>query len=73
MQQQQQQQELVRVGQHVLNLRAVASAHWEGRKLFVYLVGGRFTSFTGDAAELVWGAVSEPALDLAARELTPAE
>lgn len=68
-----QQQELVRVGQHVLNLRAVASAHWEGRKLFVYLVGGRFTSFTGDEAGLVWSAISDPATDLAARELMPAE
>jgi hypothetical protein len=48
---------LLKLEKHVLNLDAVASAHWEGRKLFVYFLGGRFLSFTGEDAGRVWTAV----------------
>lgn len=48
---------LIKVGEHVVNLSAVASAHWEGRKLFVHLIGGRFLCFNGDDAQQVWDAV----------------
>lgn len=57
-------QQLVRVGQHVINLAAVSAAHWEGRTLYVHLTGGRFVTFKGDEADLVWSAVSEEAVEL---------
>lgn len=46
--------EFVQVGVHVINLAAVAGVHWESRKLFVHLIGGRFVSFTGTDAEQLW-------------------
>jgi hypothetical protein len=57
-------EQLVRVGKHVVNLAAVASAHWEGLTLYVHLAGGRFVSFKGDDAQLIWDAVAAPAVDL---------
>ncbi len=51
-------QQLVRVSQHVLNLSAVASAHWEGQTLYVHLAGGWFSSFKGDDARLIWEAIN---------------
>lgn len=60
---------LVKVGRHVLNLAAVASAHWERETLYVHLLGGRFVSFKGDEAQLIWQAVSAPAVDLETGEI----
>jgi len=59
----------VRVGQHVVNLDAVASCHWEGSKLFVHLAGGRFLSFVGTDAHLLWDAICRGTLDLRTGEL----
>lgn len=50
-------QSLVRVGLHVVNLSAVASAHWEREMLYVHLAGGRFLSFRGEDARLIWDAI----------------
>ncbi len=51
-------QQLVRVGLDVLNLSAVASAHWEGQTLYVHLAGGRFASFRGEDGRLIWDAIN---------------
>ena len=52
-------------GGHVVNIDAIAGAHWEGkgerRKLFVHYLGGRFESFDGAAAESLWRVISESA------------
>ncbi len=61
--------QLVKVGQHMLNLAAVAAAHWEGSTLYVHLTGGRFVSFKDDDAQLVWSAISGPAIDLRSGEV----
>jgi hypothetical protein len=54
----------VKIGQQVVNLAAIASAHWEGEKLWVHSNGGRFTSITGKRAELLWSVLEGIALDL---------
>lgn len=61
--------EMIKVPGHVINLAAVASAHWEKRTLYVHLIGGRFLSFKESAADLVWQAVSSPAVDLVTGEV----
>ena len=62
-------QALIRVGHHIVNLLAVASAHWEGPRLFVYLIGGRFIELRGDEANLIWSALDAQALDLGTGEM----
>ncbi|CAN5376034.1 hypothetical protein BH09PLA1_BH09PLA1_15420 [soil metagenome] len=62
-------EQLVKVGEHVINLQALAGAHWEGEKLFVHLIGGRFVSFVGKEADLLWEAVDAKAVDLATGEV----
>lgn len=59
----------VTVGQEFLSLSAVAGAHWERDKLFVYLEGGRFMSFSGTDAHLVWSAITEGSVDLRTGEV----
>jgi hypothetical protein len=54
--------QLIKVGRQVLNVDAVASAHWEKDKLFVHLVGGRFIQFKGVEAEAVWRVVEAEAV-----------
>jgi hypothetical protein len=44
----------VRVGSTVVDLACVASAHWGGKTLYVYLQGGRFLQFKGDEAQRMW-------------------
>jgi hypothetical protein len=46
--------QFVKVAGHLVNVQAIASAHWEKTKLFVHLVGGRFLSFTGADAVSAW-------------------
>ena len=58
--------QLMKVGLHVLNPEYVASADWEGGTLYAHLAGGRFVSFRGQEAQLVWRAISDPAQDLKA-------
>lgn len=58
---------IVRVGLHALNLAAIGSAHWERDTLFVHLAAGRFLSFKGQDARLVWDAITESATDLRPR------
>ena len=57
--------ELVQIGEVVVNLLAVASAHWDdtkgGRRLFVYYVGGRFTQHQGEEADQLWAKITEAA------------
>ncbi len=53
--------DLIKVGGHMLNLAAVASAHWEKRKLFVHLIGGRFITLTGEPADLAWAELERAA------------
>jgi hypothetical protein len=60
---------VVKCGDHVLNLDAVAAAHWERATLYVHLLGGRFVSFKGDEARLMWQAMSSPAVDLRTGEV----
>lgn len=60
---------LVRVGHAVLDLSQVASAHWEGSSLFVYLAGGRFRQFKGDEANHFWQAILRQAVDLQTGEV----
>jgi hypothetical protein len=62
--------EMIKVPGHVINLGAIASAHWEKRTLFVHLIGGRFLSFKDRAADLVWQAVSTSATDLVTGEVS---
>jgi len=61
--------QIVKVGQHVLNLASVSAAHWEGQTLYVHLNGGRFVAFKGSEAELIWHAVAGRALDLGTGEV----
>lgn len=61
---------VIRVGRQVLNLQAVTAAHWDKGKLFVYLSGGRFTSFESDDAKLVWEALSRASVDLKTGEVS---
>ncbi len=64
--------QLVRVGLHVLNLSAVASAHWEGQTLYVHLAGGRFSSFKGEDARLIWDTINRlVGVDLRTGEVMP--
>jgi hypothetical protein len=58
--------EFVQIGVHVINLAAVAGVHWEARKLFVHLIGGRFVSFTGKEAEQLWQVMQGRAVALIA-------
>jgi hypothetical protein len=60
---------IVKVGQNMLNLAAISAAHWEGQTLYVHLNGGRFVSFKGSEAQLIWQAVSDRALDLGTGEV----
>ena len=62
-------QELVKVGLHIINLAAIAGVHWEGRTLYVHLIGGRFLSFKGDDADVLWSAVERKAVDLRTGEV----
>jgi len=48
---------LVKVGGQVLNVSAVAAAHWEDERLFVHFLGGRFVTMRGDDAAVVWQAI----------------
>lgn len=61
--------EFVHVGKHVVNLAAIAGVHWEGSTLYVHLIGGRFLSFKGDDAQLLWSAVESKSIDLRTGEV----
>jgi hypothetical protein len=60
----------VRIGVHVVNVEAVASAHWEEHNLFVHLVGGRFLKLDSDDGEQLWHNLSARAETLG-QEPTP--
>ena len=55
---------LVCVGRRVINLDAIAGCHWEGQKLVVHFIGGRFELLTGEAADRFFGAIVSRARDL---------
>lgn len=59
----------VRVGSHLVDLDAVASAHWEGHKLFVYLVGGRWITLDHADGQLLWDVLANGTIDLATGEV----
>lgn len=50
---------LVKVGLSVVNLDQIASAHWEGPKLFLHLSGGRWRTFEGDEASRLWALIED--------------
>jgi hypothetical protein len=52
----------------VVNLDAIAGAHWEKDKLFVHYIGGRFESFLGDQADRFWKVISGRAFNLVTGE-----
>lgn len=56
--------QIVKVGEQIVNLTMVSSAHWEGEKLWVYLSGGRYISIKGDDAKRLWQAICGSAVDL---------
>ncbi len=58
--------QLIKVGRQVLNVDAIASAHWEKNKLLVHLLGGRFIQFRGEEAEAVWMVVEAEAVTFGA-------
>lgn len=64
---------VVKAGGHLVNVDAVAAAHWEGegarRKLFVYYLGGRFEQFPEPVASLIWREVQAGAIDLETGEV----
>ena len=59
----------VRVGNHAMNLAAIADAHWERDRLFIHFDGGRFAQLEGEMARLIWAAVEEMTLDLQTGEV----
>ncbi len=58
------------VGLHFVNLSAVGAAHWEGQSLYVHLVGGRFVTFKGDEAWVLWEALCREAVELTTGEVS---
>jgi hypothetical protein len=60
---------MVKVGQHVVNLHAIADAHWESGELFIHFDGGRFARLRGQEATLIWSAITAGALDLVTGEV----
>lgn len=40
--------EIVKIGDHVVNVAAIAAAHWEESTLYVHFVGGRFLALERD-------------------------
>ena len=56
----------VLVGAQLVNLSAIAAMHWEHEKLWVHLAGGRFTSFVGTEAKLLWEVAVGQAVELKA-------
>jgi hypothetical protein len=66
-----QESNFVRVGLHVLSLSEIGDSHWERDTLFIHFSNGRFLSFKGQDARVVWDAITALAIDL--RPLTPAE
>jgi len=46
--------ERVLIGKFFLNLDAVASAHWEGEKLYLRFATGTFETLYGENADRVW-------------------
>lgn len=63
---------LVKIGHHVINLDAIAAAHWEGAKLFVHFNGGRFLQLVGVEARELFKVFSAGALDVETGELVGA-
>jgi hypothetical protein len=57
----------VRVGDHVMNLAAIADAHWERDRLFIHFDGGRFAQLEGEKATLIWKAIEEVTVELGER------
>ncbi len=54
----------VKYAKAVVNLDAIAGAHWEQHKLFIHYIGGRFEAFVGDQADRFWTVISARAFDL---------
>lgn len=61
--------ELVRLGNRIVKLTAIASTHWEGERLFVYLDGGRFLQLGGDDAKRLWAVMQERSVSLRTGEV----
>lgn len=62
---------LVKVGTYLVNLAAVASAHWEKDRLFVHLSGGRFLALDGAEASALWQTMEADAQVVLPRDNTP--
>lgn len=60
---------MVKVRKHVVNIQAIADAHWEGEKLYLHFDGGRFATLTGTEATLIWAAILTLCLDLETGEV----
>lgn len=60
--------DLVKVGESIINVDAVAGCHWEKEKLFVHFVGGRFESLKGQSADGLWSLLQGRCLDLESGE-----
>lgn len=63
------QEQMIRAGKQVINLGYVSGAKWDDRRLYVYLSGGRFMSFDGDEARIVWQVISSTAIDVMTGEV----
>lgn len=57
-------QSVVKVGDMAFDVKSIASMHWEGSKLFVHLVGGRFLQLLGEQAKTLWQFFVSEAVDL---------
>jgi hypothetical protein len=55
---------MVKVREHVVNLAAIADAHWENGELFIHFDGGRFARLRGQEAALIWSALIVGAVEL---------
>ena len=62
------QEQVVRAGNQLLNLAFVSHAKWEGKRLYVHLSGGRFTSFDGEEAKAIWAAIAANAVNVVSGE-----
>ena len=56
--------QFVRVDKHLMNLSAVADAHWEDDELFVHFAGGGFAKLSGPSAKMIWEVLETLSMDL---------
>ena len=53
--------EWAEIGEHLVNLSAVASAHWHDGRLYVNLLGGRFLRLESEDGQRLWAAIERSA------------